>query len=77
MPDTYQLALDICRTAAAEAGVRFLDMTDAFLEAYEAERILPHGFSNTAPGAGHMNVNGNRIVAEALCAEILEQEAAK
>ena len=52
-------------------------MTDAFLEAYETEHILPHGFVNTAPGVGHMNADGSRIVADVLCAEILRREAAK
>ena len=62
-------------TAACEnAQVSFLDMTDAFLQAYEEDAILPHGFSNTAPGEGHLNPQGNALIAQALCEEILERE---
>ena len=76
-PDTYQPFLEIYRGASEAAGVRFMDMTDVFLETYKEEHILPHGFINTAAGTGHLNAAGNRVIAETLCAEILEQEAAK
>lgn len=75
--DTFQPALDIYKAACAQERIAFLDMTDAFLEAYETEHILPHGFINTRPGTGHLNADGNRIIAEALCAEILKGEADK
>ena len=76
-PDTYQPFLKVYREASEAAGICFMDMTDAFLRAYEEEHILPYGFANTAAGVGHLNAAGNRIIAEALCAEILEMEAAK
>ena len=47
-----------------EAGVGFIDMTDRFLEAYETEHILPHGFANTSVGEGHLNAHGHRMIAE-------------
>ena len=76
-PDTYLPCLEIYKEACEQAGVCFLDLTDVFLEAYEAEHILTNGFWNTKPGMGHLNDDGNRIVAQVLCAEILEREAAK
>ena len=74
-PETDPRCMDIYREACERAGVRFLDLTDAFLEAYASEHILPHGFINTRPEEGHLNADGNRIIAEALCAEILKREA--
>lgn len=76
-PNTYDGTLEIYERACERAGVYFLDLTDAFLEAYETERILPHGFINTKPEYGHLNAGGSRIAAEAICAKILELEAAK
>lgn len=45
-------------------NVTFVDATEAFLEAYEQDYIVPYGFSNTAPGEGHLNEDGHRISAE-------------
>lgn len=77
LPQTDAGCLDAFSSACAAAGVEFLDMTDAFLAAYAQGHILPHGFSNTAPGVGHLNPQGNALIADALCAKILEKEAAK
>ena len=44
----------------------FLDMSERFLEEYENDNILPHGFSNTKIEAGHLNQNGHRMIAEEL-----------
>lgn len=63
--------------ACADAGVPFLDMTETFMQAYAEQSILPHGFANTAPGAGHLNPAGHDMIAEALCEMILEREAMK
>ena len=77
IPNNFEPAREIYTAVCAREGIAFLDMTDAFLEAYETRHILPHGFANTRMGEGHINAEGNRIVAEALCTEILRQEAAK
>ena len=77
VPDTDPRILNAFAEACAAGGVRFLDLTDRFLSAYEAEHILAHGFINTAPGVGHLNADGNRMTAEALCEEILREEAEK
>ena len=52
-------------------------MSERFLQAYEAEHILPHGFANTAMGQGHLNADGQRLVAEALYDAILEAEGGR
>lgn len=62
--------------ACAAVEVPFLDMTDTFLRAYAEEGVLPHGFANTAPGVGHLNPQGNALIAQALCEKILEWEGA-
>ena len=77
LPQEDQGCLEAFASACAAAGVTFLDMTDAFLAAYDEAHILPHGFSNSAPGTGHLNPEGNALIAEALCAEILERRAAE
>lgn len=47
-------------------GIEFVDMTSPFEELYRQERILAHGFANTAIGVGHLNTHGYRIMAEEL-----------
>ena len=58
--------LDVFAQACANNDVVFVDMTDRFLDAYATSSILPHGFSNTSVGAGHLNEDGHRICAETL-----------
>lgn len=62
--------------ACRDAGVHFVDMTETFLQAYEVDRVLPHGFANTAPGVGHLNPDGCAMVARTLYEEIIRMEAA-
>ena len=69
--DPEQLAL--FTRLCAEKGIEFVDLTDAFLQAY-ARHVLPFGFSNTAPFVGHLNREGHRIFAEAVAARIAERE---
>ena len=45
-------------------GVVFVDCGKAFIEQYKATGQLPHGFSNTAVGRGHMNRYGHKKFAE-------------
>jgi hypothetical protein len=49
-----------------------MDMTGAFTEEYKRSHVLPHGFANTAVGAGHLNKNGHRIIAAELFRQIHE-----
>ena len=52
----------------------FIDMTDTFAAAYQADYTLAHGFANTGVGIGHLNRDGHRMIAEALAAEIGEEQ---
>ena len=56
-----------------EKGVEFLDLTEVYLDAYD-RHVLPFGFSNTAPLAGHLNRDGHRLFADAVAARIAERE---
>ncbi len=58
--------------ACADAGVTFVDMGEDFLELYRRDHALPHGFSNTAVGVGHLNAQGCRVIAQRLL-EIIQQ----
>ena len=64
--DAPAVCLRAFHNACRRAGVTLVDLSDAFLRAWERERILPHGFANTALGVGHLNAEGHRMAAEAL-----------
>ena len=66
--NTPRVCLEAFTNACRRAEVAFLDMTEPFMEAYETRHVLPHGFWNTSLGAGHLNAEGQRLVAQALCA---------
>ena len=50
--------------------IAFIDMTDSFVELYEKEHRLPHGFVNTAVGSGHLNKYGHRVIAEEIAEHV-------
>jgi hypothetical protein len=54
------------RNACNSNGIHFMDMTNAFIAEYDATHLLPHGFSNTAVGTGHLNKTGHRLIASQL-----------
>ena len=60
----------------AEKGIVFVDLTDAYTGEYAETCQLPYGFTNTTPGAGHMNKVGHRLFAQEVCETIkaLEEE---
>ncbi|GHU95903.1 hypothetical protein FACS189479_09590 [Spirochaetia bacterium] len=66
--------LDAFKAACINNGIYFLDMTAIFMEEYQINHILPYGFANTAVGAGHLNKNGHRIIANELFRGINEIE---
>lgn len=47
-------------------GITFLDMTDRFKYEYYTNHILPHGFSNSRVGSGHLNKYGHEMIADEL-----------
>jgi len=62
------------RKACEQNNIVFIDMTDTFAAAYQADHTLAHGFANTGVGIGHLNRDGHRMIAEALVAEIREEQ---
>jgi hypothetical protein len=58
--------LEAFKNACNDNGIYFVDMTEPFVRTYNEQHILPHGFSNTAVGAGHLNKNGHQIIASEL-----------
>ena len=68
-PEKLALFTRLCE----EKGIEFLDLTEVYLEAYD-RHVLPFGFSNTAPLAGHLNRQGHRLFADAVAARIAERE---
>lgn len=55
-------------------NVKFLDMSDIFIREYEEKCILPHGFSNSSVGSGHLNIYGHEMIANALYMMIMEEQ---
>lgn len=56
------------RGAMAARGIEVLDLRPDFLDLWDRERKLPRGFPNGTPGLGHLNRDGNRIVASRIVA---------
>lgn len=54
-------------------GIRYIDMAEDFAAMYEQTNHLPHGFSNTRVGMGHLNRYGHDCVARRLYAVLTER----
>ncbi|WP_285905638.1 hypothetical protein [Pseudodesulfovibrio pelocollis] len=54
------------RAICEESGAGFIDMTPQFNAFYEQTGRFPRGFFNSPPGSGHLNADGQRMIAEAL-----------
>jgi len=54
------------RTACEANDILFVDVSEAFLAAYDVEYAVPYGFSNTTMGTGHLSADGHRVIAEEL-----------
>jgi len=59
------------RLQAAEIAV--VDLRDDFVRLWQTQRRLPRGFHNGQPGSGHLNADGNRLIAEAIVAATQER----
>lgn len=58
------------KEACEQNNIVFMDLTDTFAAAFQADYTLAHGFANTGVGLGHLNRDGHRMIAEVLAAEI-------
>jgi hypothetical protein len=52
------------RDLCAEQGVAFVSVREALARDRNEHHRLSRGFHNTAPGVGHFNANGHRIIGE-------------
>lgn len=55
-------------------NIVFVNMSEDFYDAYDENRIIPYGFSNTSIGKGHLNSNGHMLIAERLYEIITDLE---
>ncbi|MDR1571440.1 MAG: hypothetical protein LBS32_02840 [Clostridiales Family XIII bacterium] len=69
--------LGMFENACRRNGIEFMDMTERFVEEYEERHVLPHGFSNTAAGVGHLNKDGHRLIADELFRRISTLEGGR
>lgn len=58
--------VEIFQKCCEKNDVMFIDVTDSFVERFNATYELPYGFSNTTMGSGHLNELGHSIVADEL-----------
>ena len=66
--DTWEAFCRLCE----KHGIDVIDTGSRFQKLYETEGQLPYGFANTAPGEGHLNALGHRILAEEIIAYLEE-----
>jgi hypothetical protein len=55
-------------------NIIFVNMANNFVEEYETNYVLPHGFWNTAVGEGHLNRYGHQVIAGTLFRKINQME---
>lgn len=73
MEITVQETTAMFRAACEANDILFVDVSEAFLEAYEESYAVPYGFSNTTMGTGHLSEDGHRVIAEELY-KVLKEE---
>ena len=72
--NTYKTAFKKC---CQDNGIKVIDVSSAMVSAYKNNHEFSYGFSNTAPGEGHLNKTGHHIIAETVYKFINETEAQK
>ena len=60
---------NILRSSCSEQGVDCVMTREAFVNLRDRTQQLGFGFSNTLPGAGHINAVGHQLVGELIWAE--------
>lgn len=71
---TEQKTTEMFAAACAANNILFVDMSDAFLTAYEEDYSVPYGFFNTTMATGHLSADGHRVIAEELYKVLKEEE---
>lgn len=72
--ETYKNAFKEC---CENNNIKVIDVSSDMVNEYKENFIYSYGFSNSAPGEGHLNETGHRIIAEAVYKCINEMEAVK
>ena len=72
--ETYKNAFKKC---CENNNIKVIDVSSEMVNEYKENSAYSYGFSNSAPGEGHLNTTGHRIVAEAVYKCINEMEATK
>lgn len=74
-PDRYdkEIFADICK----KYNIGFIDLSERFNDFFLKTNKFPRGFANTFPGRGHLNIDGQRLVAEAIFSNELNRNSLK
>lgn len=72
--ETYKKAFKKC---CETNGLKVIDVSPDMVDEYKNSFEVSYGFSNSAPGEGHLNKTGHRIVADTVYRYINELEAHK
>lgn len=75
--ENSQEYIDIFKECCENNNIKVIDVTDSMVESYKKKFEFSYGFSNTAPGEGHLNKTGHRIIAEEVYKSINEMEGNK
>lgn len=62
----YNEKIDLLLRIAPEYDIQVINGEDIFLREYKKDYTFPLGFANTSYGAGHLNAEGQSILAEEL-----------
>lgn len=68
-----EMFANICR----RHNIGFIDISEKFNNFFRSTNKFPTGFANTFPGRGHLNVDGHRLVAEAIFLNELSRNSLK
>ena len=69
--------IDAFKKCCEDNNIKVIDVTQPMIESYRENFDFSYGFPNTAPGEGHLNKTGHRIIAEELYKSINEMEKNK
>lgn len=64
--DVDEFALSLFKDTCAKNNMEFIDLTGDFYLFCKTAKKFPRGFFNSPPGTGHLNANGQRMIAEGL-----------
>lgn len=72
-PEINQEYTEILQKTCEKYSIKFVNMHGPYSEYYKETYRLPHGFSNTAVGTGHINRYGHQVMAQTVY-DVIEEE---